>query len=99
MYLSAKTLRKRSAAARKFCPKCHKCFLRLDTHLRNSATCKDLPTVPLPDHPQSSADLSAILNFTPQYQHNALGYQDKPRLKLPSTQGEWENANLTSVKC
>ena len=100
MYLSAKTLNKRVAATPKFCPKCHKRFLRLDTHLRNSASCKDLLTVPLPStvpesiNLQSSTDASvAILNITPQHQHNELVYQDKPRIKLPSTEGEWEDAN------
>ena len=28
----------------KFCPKCHKKFARLDTHLRNSSCCRDIPS-------------------------------------------------------
>jgi hypothetical protein len=48
MYLSKKTKEKTSAAARKYCPKCHKAFRRLDTHLRNSAMCKDISPLPSP---------------------------------------------------
>ena len=95
-YLSAKTLTKRAAVSHKFCPKCHKQFKRLDTHLRLSATCKDLssvspsPVVAEPDYAQSNAAVSAnsaILTFTPH------DYQHKAAIKLPSTQEEWEDAN------
>ena len=37
------------AASLKLRPNCHKCFRRLDTHLRNSATCKNFPVVALHD--------------------------------------------------
>ena len=42
MYLSKKTLenRARGDSSRKTCPKCHKNFLRLDTHIKNSPFCK-----------------------------------------------------------
>jgi hypothetical protein len=98
MYLSAKTLSKKTAASHKFCPKCHKRF----THLRTSATCKNIPSVPpIPavtqtNYPQGSSNSDpsaiskpdpAISNFTP------LDYHHKPRVKLPPTQEEWEDAN------
>ena len=44
-FLSNKSLAKKGSAGScktKFCPKCHKHFSRLDTHLRKSATCRDI---------------------------------------------------------
>ena len=101
IYLSEKTKSKVKAAGYKSCPNCHKRFRRLDTHLRNSATCKVLPSLP-PSLPIDSVDTetdqlqgnttvtepSAILNFTP------LDFSCRPKLKLPSTQEEWDAANL-----
>ena len=45
-FLSKKTLHKEKANSCKssFCPKCHKRFIRLDTHLRTSATCRHVPS-------------------------------------------------------
>ena len=40
--LSQKTIDKKSKAKKVPCPKCGKFFLRLETHLRNSATCKSV---------------------------------------------------------
>ena len=45
-YLSKKTLDKRSTSSKRSCPKCHRMFLRLDTHLKNGATCRNI-TQPL----------------------------------------------------
>ena len=97
MYLSAKTLSKKTATSCKFCPKCHKRFHRLDTHLRTSASCRDFPSVPLApaatqtDYAQGSSTTldppAAILDFTP------LDYNHRPKVKLPKTQEEWEDAN------
>ena len=95
-YLSAKTLTKKSKSTNKLCPKCHRHFKRLDTHLRNSATCRDLssPTnssdvvyTNLPHGRAYATTPSAILNLTPTH------YQLKAAIKLPSTQEEWEDAN------
>ena len=107
MYLSRKTREKASAAAQKYCPKCHKRFRRLDTHLRNSAMCKNLPPLPAPaevtqlERPHGSPVgpcQSAILNFTPPDQSAILNFTPptcsaKPRLKLPVAQEDWEEAN------
>ena len=78
---------------------------RVDTHLRNSATCKDSSTLPLNSttsqpsrHLQAESAVAAdekfpvILNFTPQDQ-STEDPQHKPCLKLPSSQEEWEDAN------
>ena len=46
-YLSQKTLNNRNKTAKKTCPQCRRKFVRLDTHLRNSATCRSHP---LPSH-------------------------------------------------
>ena len=40
----------------KICPKCHKKFARLDTHLKNSSCCRDIP---------SSACLSSMSEQVP----------------------------------
>ena len=40
IYLSHKTLTKKTKAKPNLCPYCRKKFSRLDTHLRNSADCK-----------------------------------------------------------
>ena len=44
--LSKKTIHKKTrprSAKANFCPRCHKRFSRLDTHLRTSATCRYIP--------------------------------------------------------
>ena len=49
-YLAPKTLKKRSQSPKKAkCPKCDKYFMRLDTHLRISASCRSIP--PPSPHP------------------------------------------------
>ena len=46
-YLAPKTLAKRSQKRKKvLCPKCKKLFVRLGTHLKNSATCKSISSTP-----------------------------------------------------
>lgn len=45
--LSKKTIQKKTrvrSAEANFCPRCHKRFSRLDTHLRTSASCRHIPT-------------------------------------------------------
>ena len=103
MYLSNKNRQKASAATQKHCPKCHKRFRRLDTHLRNSAMCKDFPPLSSavatqPEQPPTGSCQPAILNFTPSYQPASLNFTPptciaKPRLKLPVTEEDWEEAN------
>ena len=84
-FLSQTTLQKsKKGSCRKTCPKCQKAFLRLDTHLKNSSTCKSVassassPTLTLPsesadqqpDTPPSHE--SAINQYShPQYQSQA----------------------------
>ena len=48
--LSQKTIDKKAKAKKVPCPKCGKFFIRLETHLRNSATCKSTE-VPQPSSP------------------------------------------------
>ena len=47
IYLSSKSLKKKASSLSKvkckFCPRCHKRFQRIDTHLRNSAVCRSIP--------------------------------------------------------
>ena len=47
-YLVLKTLKKKSHSLKTKCPKCDKFFVRLDTHLRNSASCRSIPSPPSP---------------------------------------------------
>lgn len=65
-YLSKKTLEKRDRGGvrRKTCPKCQKKFVRLDTHLKRSPTCKSTegshaehpePDSPVSDYPTQPA--------------------------------------------
>ena len=57
MYLAQKTLEKKSKkGSRKACHKCHKMFARLDTHLKNSATCKSVASSILSPPPPISSD-------------------------------------------
>ncbi len=62
--LAKKTIEKKAkkGGSRQRCPKCHKCFLRLDTHLKRSATCRSLVEAPIasssaPSHPEPGPDL------------------------------------------
>ena len=49
-YLATKTLDKRARiSSKKACPKCHRTFTRLDTHLKNNAFCKSIPQDESPD--------------------------------------------------
>ena len=102
MYLSDKTINKKTAIVPKYCPKCHKRFRRLDTHLRVSATCHQFsPLAPpssdiQPQHPQTEEpDQAAILNFPPaQAAILDSAPSQRPRVKLPVRQEEWEAANI-----
>ena len=63
LFLSKKTLSKRAKSSSckfKFCPRCHKSFSRLDTHLRPSATCRSVPC-PISVHsmPHSTSESSS----------------------------------------
>jgi len=44
--LSVKTRYNRQKSQKSPCPNCGKFFLRLDTHLKNSAICKEVPQIP-----------------------------------------------------
>ena len=41
-YFPKKTLQKKTRKRKELCPKCQKSFLRLDTHLKNSASCRSI---------------------------------------------------------
>ena len=50
IYLSKRTLEKKASSLRgavrsKFCPRCHKQFQRLDTHLKRNSVCRFIPDV------------------------------------------------------
>ena len=66
--LSAKTLNNKKSNSCKFkcCSKCHKKFARLDTHLKNSSCCRDIP---------SSACLSSMPEQAPSLSSCTLSSQ------------------------
>ena len=69
--LAPKTLMKRSQSMKKAkCLKCNKLFLRLDTHLRNSAMCKDISP---PPSPITSAPTNVCVTRPEPCQDLALG--------------------------
>ena len=98
MYLAQKTLEKKSKkVSRKACPKCHKMFVRLDTHLKNSAICKSVASSdpsPLPE--PSPPPVPCKLDNTPMPTKPAHHQKPdlRPSLKLPSSKEDWAEANL-----
>ena len=99
--LSQKTLAKREKTRKSSCPNCGKSFLRLETHLRNSATCKSISQISqsTPEHsgfiPQDTRTSRSV--SSPQLP-NA---NDPPPsmdllhpIQLPSTKdSEWQAAD------
>ena len=57
-----KTLSKKLPHKKSICPNCGKSFLRLDTHIRNSATCKSTYCI-------TSSTSSAVSNNLPRVDH------------------------------
>ena len=79
--LAEKTINSRHKSKKTACPKCGKLFLRLDTHLKNSASCKDL-TQPSQNslgvaHPTISSSLS------PHSHHSISHCSHLPEVVLP----------------
>ena len=104
--LSQKTLQKKTVKQkREKCPKCEKLFDRLDTHLRNSATCRSLPQTPsseLREHAdQPTGPEASGLSTYVQSNSNDTSRSDScpktvellPALTLPKDAGEWEEAD------
>ena len=100
--LSQKTLDIKSGKGT--CPKCGRKFSRLDTHLKNSAICKDTQT----DSPAPSTDpdpIPAVIPPSPSHpsqQPQPPQYPQpappppvtiSPRMKLPQTAVGWSEAN------
>ena len=92
-FLSTKTLAKKASAdscKTKFCPRCHKRFSRIDTHQRNSSTCRVIPQKD--DSPAPTATLVQLpCQQDSEFSTMETGlYQQefRPRLCLPtSTEG------------
>ena len=103
-YLSKKTQQDRERSNRNkihICPRCYRKFRRLDTHLRNSATCKlESPlSTTTPAHCTPTLDDSCpttSVDQSPQASTSILQphHQLKPPLKLPSTDEDWMKANV-----
>ena len=99
--LSQKTLAKKCVTQKTTCPKCGKKCTRIDTHLRNNASCKNtmesqLPTRTEPTstaHEDQPADISTLIE--PQGQPTPTNsITQLPRLKLPQSPDEWAEADL-----
>ena len=76
-YLSKKTLDRKAKTgnSRKSCPKCHKKFLRLDTHLKNNPFCKSI-------EPHQISPWTSLCNI--QDQPIPSNNPDEPILAAPS---------------
>ena len=96
-YLSQKTRAKKEQGPRKKpCTTCGKFFLRLDTHLRTSATCRPVPNSPphacqQPSPQQSCLPTSELPSELPFFS-SSLTPLSKP-LILPSSKEEWQAAD------
>ena len=93
-YLSKKTLQKKTRKRKELCPKCQKSFLRLETHLKNSASCRSIsppaincetlepdssgPTRSENPPNQPDDDFSHFHDTMPQHLHNAAPISAMP---------------------
>ena len=94
-YLSQKTLAKRSKAGKKTCSQCGKKFIRLDTHLKNSSTCRIIPT-PMPHVESSSSSTLDGMTSSPT-QHQSINTQVAVNSHHPISQGVCQSSEqLTS---
>ena len=111
-FRAPKTLRKKASKPGKkltTCSTCHKAFLRLSTHLRNSATCRIISPLsmstlitesPPPSLPPQCPS-RAIQNVTPQESAHDQSpnscHSDtnstRPPMKLPKSNEEWMKVN------
>ena len=91
------------------CPKCGKRFIRLETHLRRSASCKNVSVPdelsdPPPIHPvPAPSSPSSPVQPKPPAAYRPLPPTLLPRTKLPSTPEQWSEvddftrANITTA--
>ena len=96
-FLAQKTLKKRSMESGKKakCPKCNRSFARLDTHLKRSATCREIATQPscastsetiISNSFQSQNSTENAIFFTPQ-NSNLSAAMSAASVGLPLTTG------------
>lgn len=92
--LSQKNLSKRGKSSKKPCPICHKTFLRLDTHLRNSSTCQSSSDSAHTQKPAANSELPL------QYSipllccaTNSSHITQLATLKTPRSEKAWLEAN------
>ena len=106
-YLSKKTQQDKERARSgksSVCPRCHRRFRRLDTHLRTSASCRLVnsprmtfstqcaTSIGIDSYPSSSADPSLIEPVSPMTTPVSDPIQ-KPTLCLPKLGTDWAKAN------
>ena len=106
-FLSKKTVqyKERSSSCKtQACPKCHKRFRRLDTHLRTSATCRSVSkpqdtcqnSLMEDDSASISPDSLPTHSQSSDYQHDLntpIDPVSKPKLCLPESDEEWKRAD------
>ena len=80
-YLSQKTLEKATKKTRKMCPRCHKSFLRLDTHMKNSASCRTFPSLSTMAEPNTEPGQPSVLDLS--LSHEAANTSDIPNCPEP----------------
>ena len=99
MYLSQKTLMNRAGSSKKKqCPNCGKLFIRLDTHLKNSAICKNnfQPQAAQTSQAQTqtACNQEPSLHFHTSIQTDSLplpAFTMPPPFKTPKTAEEWKD--------
>ena len=99
-----KTLAKtyiKASGKKETCPKCGGKFVRLDTHWRVSATCKDYVPYPTTESPLAHAPHSEpsptpcnvpSLNINNQNSSNTIDLL--PRITLPTQSSDWQKADI-----
>ena len=100
-YLAENTLTKRTRSTKQKCGKCHRFFVRLDTHLRTSARCRyikdqerlepsTVTAEPMPSPSDISVNNTRVPPRVPPQSHSPPLLH---LLKLPTDVEQWRDAN------
>ena len=95
-YLSQKTRSRREkhgGAKKKPCSKCGRFFARLDTHIRTSATCREILQSASDGSPASSAPSDPQSEPLPVGSPLTISAVPLKRLRLPKSNEEWAEAD------
>ena len=100
--LSQKTLAKRSKSRKQPCPRCNRLFLRLDTHLRCSRSCKIQASLSNEECNQPALSPQPHLSSHNRMQSGLTQATPKavqlPSLKLPQSDEDWLESDRALAK-